>query len=255
MLLSMALKKLQDRWRARATGNDLRVVRRRPLLRALLCIGVAAVVVAAVAFGFWLGNGMSELERSRLESLTVRHQAGEAQLVELNQELADLRLARVVDTEAARSLRRTIGQLRGELATLNEELAFYRSLMAPSTVERGLQVAEFQLAPTDQERVFAWQLLLTQVAERRDWLQGRVEVHVRGHLAGAEGDDVEEVLALTELSEPETYPLRFRFRYFQDLSGTLTLPETFVPVQILVAATPAGSNVVERQFDWSIRAE
>jgi hypothetical protein len=255
MLLSMAFKKLQDLWRAPATGNDLRVVRRRPLLRALLSVAVAAVVVAAVAFGFWLGDGMSELDRSRLDSFVVRHQADEARLAKLNQELADLRLARTVDTEAARSLRQTIGDLRGELATLNEELAFYRSLMAPSTIERGLRVAEFQLAQTEQERVFAWQLLLTQVAERRDWLQGRVEVQVRGHRASPLGGYGEEVLPLTELSEPETYPLRFRFRYFQDLSGTLTLPEAFVPTHILVAATPAGSSVVERQFDWSIRAE
>lgn len=252
MLPVMALKKLRSRWRGPVDGNDLQVIRRRPALRALLGALAALVVLAAVAFGFWLGSGVSELDRNRLASLAERHQAGEARLAALNQELADLRLAQSVDAEAARSLRQTISALRGEIATLHEEVAFYRSLMAPSSIERGLRIAEFQLAATDRADTFVWHLLLTQVAERRDWLQGRVEVRVRGT---RNGEDAEEVLPLTDLSEPETYPLRFRFRYFQDLSGTFTLPEAFAPIEVQIAATPAGAATVERQFEWSMRAD
>jgi hypothetical protein len=185
----------------------------------------------------------------------VRHDVSEAQLTSLNRELADLRLAQAVDAQAARSLRQTITDLRGEVAKLNDEVAFYRGLMAPSSVERGLQVAEFQLAAGKSDNQFAYQILLTQVAERRGWLQGRLALQVSGQRTGADGAASQEVLPLTELADLETYPLRFRFRYFQDLAGIMTLPAGFEPRLVTIAATPAGGDSVERQFPWFIQAD
>lgn len=236
-------------------AGELLVVRHSPWRRVGWGVLVGLVVLAAGSLGYWLGAGVGTLDRSYLASLEVRYQATESQRAALARELADLRLARSVDDQAARSVRETISQLRGEVASLNEEVAFYKRLMVPSTVERGLQVSEFQLAPGDKDNEFVYHVLLTQVAERRDWLQGRLQLRVQGQMAGPDGAVAEEVLPLTELAAVDSYPLRFRFRYFQDVSGTLTLPAAFSPRQVIIAATPAGAETVERRFEWSLHAD
>jgi len=217
---------------------------------------VALVVVAAAGFGYWLGLSKSDLDRTRIASLETRQRADQARLEALVRELADAQLAQSIDAQAARLLRETISELRGRVAGLREEVTFYKSLMAPSSMERGLQIAEFDLSPGDESSQFIYHLLLTQTAERRSWVSGDVRVEVSGVNAAADGAAVEAVLSLTELTDVEDYPLRFRFRYFQDFSGTVTLPDGFRPRSVRVTATPrsGSSDTAEREFDWAVQA-
>lgn len=216
---------------------------------------LALVVAGGVGLGFWLGQRTSELDGDYLAALETRERALQSRLEFLTRELADVRLAQSVDAQAAASLRDTIAELRDRLAVLREEVTFYKSLMAPSSIERGLQIAEFELGRGEQENEFTYHLLLTQAEERRDWVQGDVELAVQGVRAAADGSSMEEVLPLTEVSEPDAYPLKFRFRYFQNLSGTMALPPGFRPRAVLVTMTPrGGADRAERSFDWLVEA-
>ena len=239
-----------------AGSGGVRVVDHQPGRRALLLVLLAGVVVATAGLGFWLGRATSALDRTYLETLEVRHQASDARAATLTRQLADARLAQSIDAQAAQSLRDTVGELRGEVAGLREEVTFYKSLMAPSELNRGLQIADFELARGKKSNTFTYRLLLTQARERRQWVQGKVEMQVQGLRAAAEGPAVQEVLALTDLQEVETYPLRFRFRYFQDFSGTVTLPEGFQPQAVLVTVTPKGrsADAAQRSFGWTVQA-
>jgi len=129
--------------------------------------------------------------------------------------------------------------------------------MAPESVARGLQIAEFELSRTEAADRFSYRVLLTQAEVRKDWLEGTLEIHVQGLHAGADGSMVEEVLPLTVLTQMVDYPLRFRFRYFQDLSGTVTLPEGFQPRSVLITASPNGKGAegLDRSFGWVVQAE
>ena len=251
----MDFAKLRPRKRS-TTGGGFRVVAHRPVLRAVMLVLLVLVVAGGAAFGFWLGTRTVELDRAYLMALETREEALEARLATLNRELTDLRLAQQVDAEAARSLRETIADLRDHLAGLREEVTFYKSLRAPSSIERGLQIAEFELGRADGDNRFTFHLLLTQAEERRDWLQGSVELDVQGVRSAEDGSSVEVVLPLTELAEMEAYPLEFRFRYFQNLTGTVTLPDGFRPRSVLVTVTPKGASAdrAERSFDWVVQA-
>ncbi len=252
----MLWQKLRALAPPRGGGGEYKVVPHRPVWRVIILTLLAGVVAGAVAFGYWLGAGTAALDRSLLVSLQMRDRANEKRIGELHRLLADARLAQSVDAQAARSLRETISSLRNEMAGLQEEVTFYKSLMAPSSVERGLQIAEFELAPGGEDREFVYHILLTQVAERRDWVQGKVEVEVHGVREGTQGPGAQEVLPLTDLAAVATYPLKFRFRYFQDLSGTVTLPAGFEPQAVSIKVTPAGrsGNGAQRSFDWVVRA-
>ena len=63
--------------------------------------------------------------------------------------------------------------------------------------------------------------------------------------------------AAAEIGEPETYPLKFRFRYFQDLSGVITLPPGFAPQTVEVVARRRGAKTADlsRTFAWMVAEE
>jgi hypothetical protein len=153
-------------------------------------------------------------------------------------------------------LRHSITELRDQVAALTEEVNFYKSLMAPSSVARGLQIADFELLPQEQDDQYRFHLLLTQVEARRDWVQGDATLEVHGRMTGSDPSTVaaEQVLSLTEIGGEGSYPLKFRFRYFQDLTGIITLPRGFEPEKIVVTAGKrgAGADPLSRTFQWLV---
>lgn len=232
------------------SAAEYRVVSHHPLRRALMVAGFAGICALGMFGGYWLGGAESELDSSYVDSLESLKRANARELKELKGALVEAGLSREVDRQAADELRESIRALRNEVAALQEEATFYKSLMAPSTVAKGLQIAEFDVSSTGSERQFLYHILLTQIESRRDWIQGEVRLDVHGMPAGM---DVEQVLPFTELAGTETYPLTFRFRYFQDLSGLLTLPAGFRPTRVVVSARKrGGGNVdVSRTFGWT----
>lgn len=60
-------------------------------------------------------------------------------------------------------------------------------------------------------------------------------------------------LALAGVTNPPARQLNFRFRYFQDLSGQITLPEGFEAERVILSIKPEGKGKlppVEQAFDW-----
>ena len=65
------------------------------------------------------------------------------------------------------------------------------------------------------------------------------------------------VLPLTEMTQVETYPLAFKFRYFQDFTGTLVIPEGLKPEQVVVTAATSGKDGkrVQKTFSWAFEED
>ena len=234
----------------------MRVVAHRPLQRLLMLILFGLVALGGAVGGYYFGGAKAGLDQTYIGALEDLDSANSAQISALKSRLVDAELARDVDSQAAAQLREDIKQLRNEGAGLKEEVTFYKSLMAPSSIERGLQIAEFELASTEESNQFTYHILLTQVEARRDWIQGDVRVEIRGRHRPEGSSQYEElVLSLTEIADIEPYPLKFRFRYFQDLSGMLTIPTGFLPEAVVVTAVRRGSRSdnLQRAFEWIVR--
>lgn len=170
-------------------------------------------------------------------------------VVELDAQLIDAQLNLNVLREASNSLREDLTEELSKSARLEEEVTFFKGLMSPSSLTKGLQVAELELVALPASGEYNYQLLLTQVALRRSFIAGDVRMDVIGRYA----DDAaggEAVLSLTELASLEAYPMKFRFRYFQDLKGNLALPDNFTPARILVTANQAGKEPLQVSFPW-----
>ena len=234
----------------------VKVVSHHPWRQALITAAVLVLAGAGSMAGYWLGRSTAGLDGTYVASIERLNSANRDRIERLQARLVEADLVGEISHDAARNLRESIRGLRDEVASLSEEVTFYKSLMAPSSVARGLQIADFELTAMERADQFTFHLLLTQVESRRDWVQGDASLEVHGRMIGGEMPTVEgeQVLRLTEINDDGPYPLKFRFRYFQDLTGIITLPPGFEPERIVVKAgkRSASTEALSRTFDWVV---
>lgn len=236
--------------------TEVRVVSHHPWRQALMIAAVLMLSGVGTVAGYWVGRSTAGLDGTYVASIERLNSANQNQIENLQARLVEADLVGAISRDAARELRESIRGLRDEVASLSEEVTFYKSLMAPSSVARGLQIADFELTSMERADQFTFHLLLTQVESRRDWVQGDANLEVHGQMVGSELPTVEgeQVLRLTEIAADGSYPLKFRFRYFQDLTGIITLPPGFEPERIVVKAgkRSASTEALSRTFDWVV---
>jgi len=154
-------------------------------------------------------------------------------------------------------LKEQVEFLSQELATLSKR---YKRVRARQTVlERETEVirkanrllqqdesqrqAELNL---DSPRVFQFILTLTQNIRRASIISGKLRLDVEGTL-----DHRPVTLYWSQLTDGAPAEPSFRFKYFQQLEGYLTLPEHFSPTRLLVTLDVNDQRKpVSRAFDW-----
>jgi len=148
--------------------------------------------------------------------------------------------------QANRLLREEETARQAEFNTLQSELDFYRRLAGTGGAQTGLEVYRVELLATGSDRVFQFELTLTQNIRRASIVSGRARMDVEGTL-----DDRPVTLHWAQLSDGAAAEPAFRFKYFQQLEGYLALPEGFMPTRLLVTLEAKGQrNPVQRQYGW-----
>lgn len=228
------------------------VVRHRPghrLRRSLILLLFSVVCgalgyIAGVSQGeFPLSQRLEIRERPDDQSSALRERYSEAR-----QRLLQLERSQVIDQQALRQARRTISSLETTIAALRADLTFYRNIMAPSESNRGLQVDSLVLKPTRNDDEYRFKLVLIQVGDNESYISGFTTVNIMG-----ERDGKEVLIPLRDVSgDISDQNIRLRYRYFQNIEGTLSLPRNFQPHEIQVVAKSEGAKatVVERSYDW-----
>ncbi|WP_372965296.1 DUF6776 family protein [Marinobacter sp.] len=208
-------------------------------------------VVAAVS-GYFAGMAQGGFRFSSAEDsndqLVQEIDGLREQYRKARQNLINLERGRAIDEQALRDARNAIVGLETRVSELEADLTFYRNIMAPSEASKGLQVDSFTLAPARENGTYSFKMVLTQVGNNNRYISGLVAVNVIGSLGGKK-----EVIALRDLSEEiDDLGIKFRFRYFQDIEGSLSLPENFEPLEVQVVAQAEGrkASQAESTFDW-----
>lgn len=231
--------------------HQMVVVPHRPYYRAtVFCLCVAAVVALSwLTYRYGLDEGIAtrfEVVQER-EALKKQLATDQVLIAEMRQEIATLKLGEEVDSKANEEVRATVETLQGQIAELNDEIRFYKGVMIPNAESKGLRIERMNVQASSEPNKFNYSLLLTQVVDKHDYVQGGVEINV----VGRRGDQPVE-LSLETMSTENKSSERFRFRYFQNIDGELEIPGDFQPEAVLVIAQSSGSRAqrLEKRFDW-----
>lgn len=236
----------------RKPAEEYVVIRHRPGYRlrrtAILLIFTVVAAIAGYATGLAQGGFRFSSAEESNQVLEDEVEALREDYRKARQQLINLERGRVIDEQALNQARKTIVELETRIVSLQSDLTFYKNIMAPSETSKGLQVDSFTLVPARNRDSYDFKLVLTQVGNNKSYISGVVAVNVIGLR-----DEEKEVIALRDLSEDiADLGVKFRFRYFQDVEGSLKLPEEFEPLEIQVVAQAEGrkSSQAERTFNW-----
>lgn len=223
---------------------------KRFFLRTLLVVLVVALGLGGYQYGrwsIWHERGTAVVERDELREVT-REQ--EEELKDLRRRVLVTESSNAVDRRAYQEVQQTVLNLNARIAQLENELHFYQRVMAPETVDQGLRIDSLDLRPAGEERSYEYQVVITQVTDNNAFIEGRALIS----LVGTRGQTKNVTLPLKDVSEEvDDLSVRFRFRFFQNVTGKLTLPDDFEPekVQVILQSTGSRAMRIEQEFDWS----
>ena len=209
--------------------------------------------IAAIGVGGYFGgvydsmSSISDLTAER-DSLQDSLQDAERTITTLTQRVGVLEKGGEVDRKATEGIRQTVKELKAQISTLEEEVAFYKGIMAPSADDKGLRISKIDLQPLETKGRYRYSIMLTQVADNSSYISGLAAVNFVG-LQTTE----KVILPLRDMDSSVTdLGVKFRFRYFQEVSGEIQLPDNFTPEQVQVVLQSTGSKAqrVEQTIDW-----
>jgi len=153
----------------------------------------------------------------------------DAMIAELRRQLADYDTSKTAQEEERRELARTIGELQAEVARLQQQVEFYRGVVASDNPRAPVAIRSLRIVESLEGAAPVLRLSLVQPGNPQSVVLGTVQTSVEGR-RGSRADRI-------SLS-----PRNFSFRYFENLEMALTLPGGFIPERVTVEIRSGGRN-------------
>lgn len=214
--------------------------------------------LAALAIGFALLYGAFEYGRSVAGygalSALMQRQALASRISALTQERDQLqrRLAAGVavqraDAEAQSEAQAMIGELQAELARQQQELEFYRGLVAERFGTGNVKVQELAVRPEDGRRYVVF-VTLVHTATRDATATGWLTLAVSGSRGGSLAR-----LPLAEMTSDASQRVDFSLRYLTTVEVPIELPGGFTPasIELEFRTNRSGPDPIRQSFPWS----
>jgi hypothetical protein len=212
---------------------------RRP--RTLVATVVALAIVVIFGLGVLAGHHAAVVKGSaaRAFELARRNEY-------LQNRLAILQRDRQVSQVADRVLQKNLAERDEEIRGLRADQAFYSRLVGTDAQPGALTVHGLVLKPIARTRAFNFTVTLTHSAEGGKETEGKLSLAVEGIR-----NDKLALLDWSDLGGPNAgHGLPFAFKYFQQVQGTLMLPEGFTPNRIRVTVDPDQGQTITRGMSW-----
>ena len=229
------------------------VVPYRPGQRLFWLIGSVFLISLGTLCGFGYGyyqiHRVEESFKNGFLEQTILLDELSAENSELKRQVAMLERSGLLDQRVNETDQKTISSLRDELATLEQDLSFYKNVITKQTDDTGLMVSEWSLKRISNSNRYRYKLALRQQdADGDTYLNGHVNVNLVGTQNGKN-----TVYSLSEVSkEQEQIDIKLRFKFFQEIEGELTLPDNFLPEYIKIVGVEINPvrKTIDRDYPW-----
>lgn len=161
----------------------------------------------------------------------------------LKQTLDGVKTQLDIDKVAYEELKKSLESSSGDLATLRDELNFYRSILSPEGQKAGVQIQDLSLKETEVYNQFQYRVTLIQARQHDTNVRGEVNIEIEGSQGG--------IGKIVDVAIFGTPPGRADFKYYQHLQGIFDLPEDFAAtgLRVIVKSNLSGQPV-EQWYPW-----
>lgn len=215
-------------------------------LHKRLYITILAVVTVA---GYFLGHhrGMSKLDLHQdYQNLSIELQQIKKERTLLQEKLNVSERKYRIQQEAQKALELHLKLLQSRNAELSHHMALYQTVTGTELIDNPIQVKAFNVVPLEKSNAYRYAIMLTNVSGK-DPLSGVVTIDIHGLV-----NEQPRVLKVKYVNAETDSGLAFHFQYFQELTGEVTLPESFVPESVTLNIKEAKINyVLKENFPWS----
>jgi len=218
---------------------------------------VGSVLLAAVLLyaAFELGRYQAGYDtlRANEQRNTLQQQVAVLQQTQrrLNVQLAAAQEERVADLRERTEVARTIGQLQAQVEQQQQDVEFYRGLVAPQAAQKAnvtVRVQQFHIAALPVAQQFMLHFTLNRITQPGRIINGTLVITVDGSQNGMPGSA--DLAALTGGKND----LSFDFRYYDDIEQQITLPVAFKPDSVTIEVRPARKDMApyRQTFMWEV---
>lgn len=184
-----------------------------------------------------------ELSISQLRLVTVQSALDKA-----SESLIMQKQSSEVDNQSNQELVNNVKNMQQAQNALQEELKFYRKIMAPERDLQGLAIDSMQVSKTDRADEFHFRVTLIQAGKQSQFLKGDLILRLSGLLNGKNTE-----YDFRELGTFKAKYFQFQFKYFQNIQGFINLPSGFEVKKLTIAAQTKGrrkNQKAEKQMPW-----
>ena len=222
----------------------------RWVLLTIALVGIAAASFFAFRLGLYKAGFNATQEAAARQAL--QQQIAQLQQTEhqLRLQLATTEEARVGQARERAELARTIGELQAQVERGQQDVQFYRGLVAqPSgSPDQLVRVQQFHITAEEQPQKFVLRFTLNRVMQPEQAITGALAITVDGSQNGAPA-----TADLATLTGGQAQ-LAFDFRYYAHLDEPITLPAAFKPESVTIELRPArkGAGSYRQTFIWDV---
>lgn len=164
---------------------------------------------------------------------------------DLRQKIITLERAGQVDREAARTLQAALVERDAELAALRNDVAFYERLAGGDAQRQPLAVHSLDFRPAG-DGSWRYVMTLTQNLKKAVVTKGDFSFSIEGTRDGKL-----QTLSWGDLRQKKGAPAQaFSFKYFQQVEGSIALPEAFTPHRVRVFLK-SDQGKTEQVLSWN----
>jgi len=163
-------------------------------------------------------------------------------------QIAMLERSRQVESGAYAEVDSRLQDLQQEILELKQEVAFYRGIVSSRESAGGLNVQSFKIENTQQENVYQFKLVLTQVMKNQRIIRGKIKLAFEGV-----NDGKLQKISIRQASGGAKLNLGLKFKYFQTIAGNIVFPDGFLPTRVFLEVLPVGKKLtkIKKIYDWT----
>lgn len=223
----------------------------RPGRIHLIALVSAALWVVSIilVYQYGLSSGVQRFDQAQEKNRSLHQQLEQNTLAgrDMQAKIAILERTAQVDRQAKVELARNVKTQQDDIARLKEDVAFYKSIISPEKGRSGLGVYKFTTIQAG-ENLYHFKMILTQAGKSDNLVEGGVDITVHGIM-----NKQETILEFSQIRVTDNKPLTYKFRYYQEINGSLQFPESFQPRDVVVTLTRKKGRAIKnpvKRFDW-----